>query len=143
MVLGAGVLFSACGGHDDHAPMSMSGSAGPAGSIRVGLVNWAVQPAATTAKAGSVTFHVVHDMAHTHTTAEGGNLHDLQVARKNAEGTFVVVGQVVGLKMGDERDLTLDLTPGEYELQCNFTEELNGTVIPHYVKGMHTPFTVN
>ena len=122
--------------------MGMSTGDGPAGSIKVSLVNWAVQPATPSAKAGSVTFHVVHDMARTHTTAEGGNTHDLQVARKNAEGTFEIVGQVQGLKMGDEKDLTLNLAPGEYELQCNVTEELNGQVIPHYVKGMHTPFKV-
>lgn len=139
------MLFSACGGDGGHGhdtSMHMGGTDGPAGSIKVALVNWAVQPATATAAAGSVTFHVVHDMAHTHTTNDGGNIHDLQVARKNAEGTFEIVGQVQGLKMGDEKDLTLNLPPGDYELQCNVTEELNGQVIPHYVKGMHTPFRV-
>ena len=121
----------------------MTAGDGPAGSIRVNLVNWAVQPATTSTKAGTVTFHVVHDMQHTHTTNEGGNVHDMQVARKNADGIFEVVGQVQGLKMGDEKDLTLDLAPGDYELQCNATEELNGQVIAHYVKGMHTPFKVS
>ena len=115
----------------------------PAGSIKVSLVNWAVQPTQTSAKAGKVTFHVVHEMSHMHGMDEGGNYHDMQVARKNADGTFEVVGEVLGLKMGESKNLTLDLTPGEYELQCNATEELNGTVIPHYVKGMHTPFTVS
>jgi len=142
-VLGATLLFAACGGSDSHASMSMSASDGPAGSIKVNLVNWAVQPATTSTKAGTVTFHVVHDMQHTHTTNEGGNVHDMQVARKNADGTFEVIGQVQGLKMGDEKDLTLNLAPGDYELQCNATEELNGQVIAHYVKGMHTPFKVS
>ena len=123
--------------------MGMMTSDGPAGSIKVNLVNWEVQPAKSSTAAGSVTFHVVHDMAHTHTTDEGGNVHDMQVARKNADGTFEVIGQVQGLKMGETKDLTLNLAPGEYELQCNATEELNGKVIAHYVKGMHTPFTVS
>ena len=144
--LAGGLLLSACGGGNaGHGGMHGNGAAGAiqaAGSIKVSLVNWAVEPAQASAKAGTVTFHVVHEMDHMHGMAEGGNYHDLQVARKTADGTFEIVGQVLGLRMGDSKNLTLDLAPGDYELQCNATEEINGTVIPHYVKGMHTPFTV-
>jgi hypothetical protein len=143
VLLGTTLLASACGGDDGHGAMNMTTGNGPAGSIKVNLVNWAIQPAKTSTKAGSVTFHVVHDMQHMHTMNEGGNAHDLQVARKNADGIFEIVGQVQGLQMGDEKDLTLNLTPGDYELQCNVTEELNGQVIAHYVKGMHTTFKVS
>jgi hypothetical protein len=142
VLVGTTLLASGCGGGDGHATMNMTTSNGPAGSIKVVLVNWEVQPATTSTEAGTVTFHVVHDMQHAHTTNEGGNVHDMQVARKNADGTFEVVGQVQGLKMGDEKDLTLNLAPGEYELQCNAIEKLNGQVIGHYAKGMHTPFRV-
>ena len=136
------MLFSACGDDDDGHDTSMTTGDGPAGSIKVNLLNWEVQPAKSSTNAGTVTFHVVHDVQHGHTADEGGNIHDLQVARKNADGTFEIVGQVQGLKMGERKDLTLNLSAGDYELQCNATEEINGKVIAHYVKGMHTPFKV-
>jgi len=133
---------SACGDDGHGSGMGSMTSAAPPGAITVQLVNWAVEPSSTTAKAGSVTFHAVHDMGHMHGTNEGGNLHDLQVARKNANGSLEVVGQVQGLKMGEAKDLTLDLAPGDYELQCNVVEEIGGKMVGHYPKGMHTPFKV-
>ncbi len=113
----------------------------PAGSIRVGLVNWAVEPEKTSAPAGEVTFWAVHDMKHAHGDA-GGNIHDLQVMRKTAEGSFELVGEVKDLRMGDAKALTLDLMPGEYELACTVVEVVGEQAIGHYTKGMRTPFTV-
>lgn len=69
-------------------------------------------------------------------------MHDLQVRRKAADGSFELVGEVKGLRMGDSRALTLTLTPGEYELACTVVEVVDGQAIGHYAKGMHTPFTV-
>lgn len=138
-------LTAACGGGDDDEHMDggmMSTGTAPEGSIRVGLVNWAVEPAATSAKAGEVTFWAVHDMAHGHSNDEGGVTHDLQVMRKKADGSMEMAGQVTGLKMGDAKALTLNLAAGDYELSCNVVEELKGKVIPHYAKGMKTPFKV-
>lgn len=139
-------LTAACGGSDSgNGHMGggmMSAGAAPEGSIRVGLVNWAVEPAQASAKAGEVTFWAVHDMAHTHMTGEGGVTHDLQVMRKKPDGSLEMAGQVTGLRMGEAKALTLNLTPGDYELSCNVVEELKGNVIPHYVKGMKTPFKV-
>lgn len=136
------LLAAACGGDDHNTSMSSLMSSAPRGAIVVQLVNWGVETSAKSAPAGSITFHAVHDMGHMHGTNEGGNVHDLQVARKNADGSYELVGQVQGLRMGDAKDLTLDLTPGDYELQCNVVEEIGGKMVGHYAKGMHTPFKV-
>lgn len=84
----------------------------------------------------------VHDMGHSHGSSEGGVTHDLQVMRKNADGSMEMAGQVQGLKMGEAKALTLNLPAGEYELSCNVVEQIDGKMIPHYVKGMVTPFKV-
>lgn len=139
---------AACGGggDDGHADeaMHMDGMMQdqPAGSIRVDLVNWAVNPAQASAKAGEITFWAVHDAGHSHGANEGGQLHDLQVMRKTADGGLELVGQVQGLKMGEAKALTLTLPAGDYVLACNYVEDVGGTVIGHYPKGMHAPFTV-
>lgn len=144
----AGVIAlsaAACGGDDgqDHtATMGSMMAPAPEGAIVVQLVNWGVEPSKTSAPAGKITFHAVHDMGHMHGMNEGGNIHDLQVSRRNADGTLELVGQVQGLRMGDAKDLTLDLPPGDYELQCNVVEEIGGKMVGHYTKGMHTPFKV-
>lgn len=135
-------LSVACGGDDDGRMDGMMGNGSPAGAIRVGLVNWAVEPAQSSARAGEITFWAVHDMEHRHGAGEGGDVHDLQVLRKAVDGSVELVGQVQGLKMGDAKALTLTLDPGEYELACTVVEVVNGEAIGHYSKGMRTPFTV-
>lgn len=157
VTLFAAAAFAAgCGGDNggpSHDMPGMMGSNGggmggmmdpkaPEGAIRVDLVNWAVKPAVDSAKAGEVTFFAVHTMQHQHGMNEGGATHDLQVMKKAADGSLQLVGQVQGLAMGQGKALTVTLTPGEYELSCNVAEEVGGTVISHYQKGMHTAFTV-
>lgn len=145
LLLVATLAAAACGGDDDADGQDMGGMAdgsAPAGSIEVKLINWAVEPAKTSAPAGKVTFWAVHDEAHGHDAAEGGVTHDLQVMKKKADGSFEMVGQVQGLKMGDAKALTLTLQPGEYDLACNVVEDVAGKMVPHYTKGMHTAFTV-
>ena len=145
-------LASACGGDDaSHGMGGMNGNNSsdgmmntnaPDGSIKVNLLNWAVEPAQAQAKAGKVTFWAVHAMGQQHMNADGGVTHDLQVMKKNADGSFEMAGQVQGLRMGEAKALTLTLTPGDYELSCNVVEEIGGKAIGHYQKGMRTAFTV-
>jgi uncharacterized cupredoxin-like copper-binding protein len=153
LLLAAVALFAACGDDDGHNGGDMMGSGGmgsggmmdsaaPAGSIKIDLLNWAVVPAQSSVKAGSVTFWAVHDMGHQHMNSEGGVTHDLQVMKKKGDGSFEMAGQVQGLTMGEAKALTLNLTPGDYELSCNVVEEIGGKTISHYVKGMRAPFTV-
>ncbi len=120
----------------------MMGGGGPPGAVTVELVDWAVIPSQSSARPGPVTFHAVHPMMDMMRRSEGGATHDLQVMRKTADGSYELVGQVQGLRLGESKDLTLDLAPGEYELSCNVTEELGGKVVAHYVKGMHAAFSV-
>ncbi|MCO5200226.1 MAG: hypothetical protein M9925_00765 [Chloroflexi bacterium] len=147
ILAGVFAVSAACGGDDDGHGMGgamsdmMSGRA-PEGAIRVGLVNWAVEPERTSAPAGEVTFWAVHDMQHAHMSAEGGDIHDLQVMRKTADGSFELAGEVKGLRMGEAKALTLTLEPGEYELACTVVEVVGDEAIGHYAKGMRTPFTV-
>ena len=144
-VLALGIVgLASCGGGGHMAGTSggMGSGAAPAGSINVYLKNWAVVPAQSTARAGEVKFYAVHSMGHMHGANEGGNTHELVVARKNADGTYEIVGRVQDIKMGQAKELSVTLTPGEYELQCSVVEEIGGKVISHYKEGMHTGFTV-
>jgi hypothetical protein len=143
------LIGSACGDDDDDG-MGDRGSGGmggmmgesqPAGSIRVGLLNWEVRPNQGSAESGEVTFWAVHEMGHEHMT-EGGFTHDLQVMQKTPSGGFELVGQVQGLHMGEAKALTLELASGDYELSCNVVEEIGGETISHYKKGMHVAFEV-
>ena len=97
----------------------------------------------SSAQAGSITFRAVHPMSHMRAGNEGGKIHDLAVARKNADGSYDVLGQVKDIRMGRSKDLKLTLSPGEYELQCNVVEEVKGKMISHYIEGMRTAFTVS
>lgn len=141
------VMAVACGGDDGPGGMDMGGGMTSnvppkEGVIDVHLSNWTVEPAVASVKAGTITFRAIHDMGHMHGD-EGGEIHDLAVAQKLPDGSLKVLGQVKDLKMGDSKELTLDLAAGEYELQCNAVEDLGGgKVVAHYVKGMRTKFTV-
>ena len=145
VLLVAVMLASACGGDDNSHGMGsrdMMNSSAPAGSIRVDLTNWAGGPAQSEAKAGSVTFWAVHDMGHAHGGNEGGATHDLQVMRKGTGGNLELVGQVQGLTMGQAKVLTLNLSPGDYELSCNVVEQVAGKMVSHYQQGMVSTFKV-
>lgn len=140
------LVAAACGGGDEDTGMDgMGGMApgeAPAGSIQVKLSNWAVEPAQSTTRAGSVTFWAVHEMDHMENASEGGASHDLQVMKKKSDGSFELMGQVQGLKMGEAKALKVNLSAGDYELSCNVVEMINGQAIAHYPKGMVTQFKV-
>ena len=133
--------------HDMGGGMNMGGTTtagmmdgAPAGAILVRLSNWSIDAAKSSVKAGDVTFRAVHEMHDMHT--DGGVTHELVVARKNKDGTFDVIGEAEKIGVGEHKDLTLKLDKGEYELQCNVVEEVNGKTVSHYQNGMHAKFTV-
>lgn len=137
-------LASACG-DDDGMGGGMGGmhmASAPPGTIVVRLASWSITPSTASTEAGEVRFRAVHEMAHMH-GMDGGTTHDLAVARRRSDGSYELVGQVQGIKMGQYKDLTLTLEPGEYELQCNVVEEIGGKMVSHYVEGMHTKFVVS
>lgn len=134
-ILTAAAAAFACGGSDEAQPAT----------VRVELGNWYVTPSTSSVPAGRVTFRAVHvddHGAHDGHGAGGGLLHELAVARKLPDGSFEIIDRVVDIEAGRSRDLTVRLDPGEYELQCNFVEEVDGGVVTHYALGMHAPFTV-
>ena len=137
------VFSAACGGDDDDHTPGMS-IAPKDGVIDVHLSNWVVEPTVTATAAGPVTFRAIHGMAHMHAANEGGVIHDLTVARKLPNGEFEVLARVTDIAMGQAKELTVNLTAGDYELQCNTVEELGGgKTIAHSLEGMHTGFTVS
>jgi uncharacterized cupredoxin-like copper-binding protein len=148
----AAVAFAACG--DDDGGNSMGGSSmsgegmgngmmdgAPNGAILVRLSNWTIDPSKSSVKAGEITFRAVHDMHDMHSDGEG-KTHELVVARKNKDGTFDIVGEAEDIGVGERKDLTLQLAKGDYELQCNILEKVNGKDVSHYQKGMHKKFVV-
>lgn len=134
-VLLAGTGIVACGGDD---------AGDPAGApvIEVKLRNWAVEPAVASAPSGKVTFRAVHEKEE-HGHGDGGGLvHELAVSKKNADGSADLIATTGELGVGEQKDLTLTLEPGEYELQCNLVETVGGKAVGHYPQGMHTAFKV-
>jgi len=137
------LIAAACSGRGNiMGGGGMMGGGGPPGSITVQLQNWSVSPSRSSARAGTLTFHAVHPMMDMMNGNEGGRTHALTVARKNDDGSYEVLGSVWDIGLGKSKDLTLDLSPGNYELQCNVVEELGTKTVSHYTQGMHVPFTV-
>ncbi len=122
-----------------------SGDGGLDPDVRVGLSNWAVEPSRTSIPAGKVTFEATHaegGHAHGADDAELGLRHDLVILRKEADGSFAQVGRTRELGPGESATLEVQLTAGEYELQCSIVEEAAGEAVSHLLKGMRAPFTV-
>jgi uncharacterized cupredoxin-like copper-binding protein len=101
----------------------------------VSLREFKVNPTASAAAAGKVTFKVHNTGAATHefvvlrTPKPAGSL--LKGARADETGN---VGETGDLAAGASKTITLSLKPGHYALICN----LPG----HYTAGQHTDFTV-
>jgi uncharacterized cupredoxin-like copper-binding protein len=127
LVISAALVLGACSG----------GGSGGSNSVDVGLNDFTITPSVVTASSGQVTFSVTNDGKETHemvvlrTDEAPANL-----PMENGEvDEASSVGEVADLAVGDSKDLTLTLKPGNYVLICN----LPG----HYVSGMHTAFTVS
>ncbi len=146
-----GLFALACGG-DDSMSSSMNRGATtaspPAGAFVVKLSNWAVTPQDTSLLARTVQFWAVHEMDHAGgmNTAEGGATHELIVAAEDTPGSgkFTrVVLKLSDIMPGQSKSGSAALTPGRYELSCQVAEMINGQMVSHYSKGMHTTITVN
>ena len=113
--------------------------------IRVSLTNWAVEPSPSTISSGRVTFTVLHDEAHAHGSpgaASLGEVHNLVILRKQADGSFESVARTRNIPAGASEQMSLTLQPGEYVLECDVVEESSGQVVSHYQQGMHVAFIV-
>lgn len=140
MVVGSMTALIACGGGDDEdeGGESNGGGAAATGSVKVELSEWAVKPAATTAKAGEVKFEV---------TNKGAAPHELAVVKTDTaqdklpvangmvdEKQVAPLGRTANIATGKEEDKSFTLTAGKYVLLCN--------IPAHYGQGMHVAFTV-
>jgi uncharacterized cupredoxin-like copper-binding protein len=119
-------------------PATSTAASSGNGPIAVTLNEWSVAAAATTAKAGAVTFDVKnagaqpHEMVVLKTSKPAATLAKAGTARLPETGH---VGEVAEMKAGLSGKTTIKLKPGHYVLICN----LPG----HWTAGMHTDLTVN
>jgi uncharacterized cupredoxin-like copper-binding protein len=120
------------------AKSSAPAAAAPAAlphNVPVSLKEFSINPTATQAAAGKVTFNVKNDGTITHefvvikTNNTAGSL--LKGSRADETGN---VGETGDLAAGASKSVTLTLPAGHYALICN----LPG----HYKAGQHTDFTV-
>ncbi len=135
----------ACGGGDEGGETPTSSARGDAteASLTVNLKNWAVEPSATTVKAGTVTFRATHEEeGHGgHGAGEAGETHQLVVARLQdgadvGEPKFgAPVLNLADIKVGEEKTGKAVLEPGRYELSCLVVDGDDN--VNHYEKGMY------
>ncbi|MDA1061541.1 MAG: hypothetical protein O2895_01285 [Chloroflexi bacterium] len=134
----AGATSTATGTATATATGTATEAAGAGGQLAVLLKEWALEPAAPSLEAGSVTFA---------TTNDGGVPHELVVFRTDLdvevlptssgqvdETQVEVLGRTAQLLAGESEDLVAELTPGSYALVCN--------IAGHYDLGMRVAFRV-
>ncbi|MBX7111900.1 MAG: cupredoxin domain-containing protein [Dehalococcoidia bacterium] len=141
VAVGAMAALVACGGSDDKkesGSSSSSASSSSGGSIKVELSEWAVKPAATSAKAGDVKFEVTNKGAapHEFVVIKTDTAQDKLPVTNGAvdEKQVPPVGRTANIAAGKEEDKSFNLTAGKYVLLCN--------IPAHYGQGMHVAFTV-
>lgn len=123
-------------------------SGGPT-TVKVTLQEWAVVPAANSAKAGAVTFEVtnngpddVHEFVVIKTDLDPGALPTDADGAVSEEGQgMTVVDEIEDVAIGSTQKLAVTLAAGKYVLICNIYDEANKEA--HYKLGMRTAFTVN
>jgi plastocyanin len=141
---------AACGG--TAATQSPAGESPEAGAttVDVTLQEWAVVPAVTTAKAGSVTFKVTnkgpndtHEFVVFRTDLDQRALPTGDDGSVDEEGAGVeAIGELEDVTVGSTGDVTFELQPGKYVFVCNLVEQSGGTTEVHYKLGMSAAFTV-
>ena len=75
------------------------------------------------------------DVAALPTDADGA-ADDVEVAKGQAQG------EVEDVAKGTTKSVELELTPGRYVVFCNVVEDVDGTKVSHFKKGMHSVVTV-
>jgi hypothetical protein len=109
--------------------------------VSVELSNWAIDLSRDTVAAGLVTFEARHEESHAHGETDAGQVHDMVILRRTPAG-LEIVARTPELANGESASLTIELVPGEYEVQCNVVEEVDGEMIVHLEEGMRARLTV-
>jgi iron uptake system component EfeO len=108
-------VLAACGDGSSSETASQSAS-----NVTIVATDYAFEPSDVTVPAGEVTFTVRND---------GGEEHEFEIMQGDR-----VVDEVEGLIPGLERDLSVDLEPGEYQIVCQLND--------HLQRGMKATLTV-
>jgi uncharacterized cupredoxin-like copper-binding protein len=110
-----------------------SGPEAPA-IIGVTLGDFTITPAQSSVAAGRVRFVA--------TNTSGANVHELAVLQVDPQGALVRRDAAAAIPPGEAGSVTLDLTPGAYQLACQIKPGESGSTVDHYLQGMHVDFTV-
>ena len=140
-----GLVLIGCGAdpNDVLQGLAPSGIAPAGGSAINGVLDeWTVRADATTVHAGQVTFTftnigtVIHEMLVTRTDIAPGHIAVDPTNQKFNEDdpASKVLDEVSELDPGKTGSVTMNLTPGIYQLVCNVPE--------HYTDGMYMTLTV-
>jgi uncharacterized cupredoxin-like copper-binding protein len=127
------------------AASSPSAAAGGT-TIDVTVQEWAVVPAAASAAAGEVTFHITNDGpadVHEFVVLKSDLAPDALPTASNGsadEAGGEVIDEIEEIPVGETMDLTVTLAAGKYVLLCNIFDETENE--SHYQMGMRTAFTV-
>lgn len=100
--------LGACGSSDDATTSTTASAAGPVKELKFELTDDGCTPADAKVEAGAVKI-VASNRASTKTD---------EIELENADG--IIVGERENLAPGMSSDLTLNLQPGEYTLNCTF-----------------------
>lgn len=148
--IAAAALLAACGGSgattapNSTGPSTMApdGSAAAGAAINVTEAEFKIEPSATSAAPGAVTFHITNSGTQAHefvviktdtSSAQLPMASDGAEVDEDASG-LTPVGEVEDIAAGASADLPVNLEAGHYVLICN--------VPGHYSLGMRTDFTV-
>lgn len=119
-------------------------------TVDVTLREWAVVPAWSSVKTGSVTFEVTnagpedeHEsvIIRTDLGARGTPLGPDSAPDEEGEGVELI-GEVEESDLGSTESATFELAPGTYVFPCNLVEEDAGRTEVHRQPGMSIDFTV-
>ncbi len=69
-------------------------------------------------------------------------VHEFAVLRMGSDGSLDKVDEIEGIDPEQAQTLTLDLTPGAYQLACLIAPGEHGSTVDHYQQRMHTSFEV-
>jgi|GEM_PF-1029387 len=106
----------------------------PDATVAVTLADYTVTPDKPSVQAGVIRFIA--------TNVSTDQAHELAVMRVKDDGSLEKVDELEGMAPGQGGTLTVELTPGKYQLACLITKGESGSTIDHYQQGMHTDFTV-
>lgn len=111
----------------------------------IGLREYSIDPEATSARPGTVTFNVenrgeiTHEFLVIRTDLPHAQLPRLADNRGADEAQLDIVGRINAIEPGTNGEVALDLSAGNYVLICN----LNTDSRSHYLSGMYDRFVVS